>query len=157
MKPSPISLLLLAGFTFPASAGDTPDPSDVIGQAQSVKATGRTRPEQMLTEHDQSAGFIADAAPPSSGALQTQPDEGKARGFDPARDPLNAKVPMENPEDIRKADIDAREKVGAEQRKLLETRYVLVPKFAEGVTMMRGKPVPAGPTARALHGNRLAK
>jgi cytochrome c peroxidase len=152
MKLYSISLPLLSSILTSATAQVAPPPPDAVEQAQSVRTTERTRPEQKLTDHDQSAGFAADAAPPSSAALPAQPDEGKVKGFDFARDPLNSKVPMENPEDIKKADIAAREKVTADQRKLLEQRYVLEPKFADGVTMTRGKPVPAGPTARLRPG-----
>lgn len=152
MKLSSPAVLLLAVFSFTAAAQVAPPPNDAVEQAQSVKVTERTRPEQKLSDHDQSAGFVADAAQASSAALLAQPDEGKGKGFDLARDPLNAKVPMENPEDIKKADIAAREKVGADQRKLLEQRYVLVPKFDAQVTMTRGKPVPVGPTARLRPG-----
>jgi cytochrome c peroxidase len=55
------------------------------------------------------------------------------------------------------ADMVARDKaelpkVMARQKKLLEERYNLTPKFAKGVTMTRGKPVPVGPTARLPKG-----
>lgn len=41
------------------------------------------------------------------------------------------------------------------QRHLLETRYDLTPRFIEGVTMSRGKPVPKGPTAKLPDGMTL--
>lgn len=132
----------------PKPAGPTPTLPDAVQQAHYPNTSGRTRPEQKLTDHDQSAGFKAEAAMPSSAALKAQPDEGTVKGFDFARDPLNAQVPGQDPDEIKKADIATREKVNADQRKLLESRCILEPKFVEGITMSRGKPVPLGPTAR---------
>jgi cytochrome c peroxidase len=45
-----------------------------------------------------------------------------------------------------------RSKITAAQRSLLEARYDLTPRFAAGVTMTRGKPVPLGPTAKLKPG-----
>jgi cytochrome c peroxidase len=125
-----------------------PASGDAVEQAQLSTAVQRTRPEQKLTEHDQGDAFKAASAPPSSTALKAQPDEGTAKGFDLARDPLNAKEPMQDPDEIKKADIAAREKVNADHRKLLESRYILEPQANSDVTMSRGKPIPVGPTAR---------
>jgi cytochrome c peroxidase len=40
-----------------------------------------------------------------------------------------------------------RPKIQQQQQALLEERYDLTPRFVEGVTMTRGKPIPMGPTA----------
>ncbi len=116
-------------------------------EAQLSVAQERTRPEQKLSEHDRAGEAPALRNAPSSGALQSQPDGGSIKGFDFARDPLNAKTPGQNPDEIKKADIGSKDKITTDQRKLLEARYNLTPKFEEGVTMSRGKPVPVGPTA----------
>lgn len=101
-----------------------------------------------LTEHDKSDAFLAPNAKPSSRAFEEQPDKGAVKGFDFSRDPLNAKVPMENPDVIVKQDKAAKPKIMEEQKQLLEKRYNLTPKLDPNVTMSRGKPLPIGPTAR---------
>ena len=50
------------------------------------------------------------------------------------------------------ADVAAKAKVMADQRRLLETRYTLQPRTDPNVKMSRGKPVPIGPTARLAKG-----
>src|SRR5687767_14472940 len=72
-------------------------PADAVQDAQTTRAVERTRPEQQLTEHDKSGLFDPLTAPDSSPVLKTQPEEGKIKGFDFARDPLNAKKPMQSP------------------------------------------------------------
>ena len=84
--------------------------------------------------------------------LPGQPDRGEVLGFDFARDPLNAKKPMQNPEDIVAEDKAAKPKVTAAQRALLSQRYDLTPKLDPEVKMTRGKPIPVGPTARLKEG-----
>jgi cytochrome c peroxidase len=125
---------------------------DAVDEAQAPVAQERTRPEQKLTEHDQSLSGVRSAAPSSSGALQGQPDEGKMKGFDFARDPLNAKTPQQDPDEIKKADMAAKPKVMQDQQRLLEARYDLKPKLDPIVTMSRGKPLAVGPTARLREG-----
>jgi cytochrome c peroxidase len=125
---------------------------DAVREAQTPREVRRQRPEQNLTEHDQSDVFSAAQAPPVSPALGDQPDQGKIKGFDFFRDPLNAKEPGQTFEEIRKADEDQRPGVMAAQRELLESRYVLEPKLDPEVTMSRGKPLPVGPTARLKEG-----
>ena len=70
------------------------------------------RPEQRQTEHDRSTLFSAPA--PSSPVLDQQPDKGRETGFDFARDPLNAKRPMQTFEEVMKADVA--EKPGGDGR-----------------------------------------
>jgi cytochrome c peroxidase len=137
------------------SVGQTPpprQPSDAVQEAQTPRAAGATRPEQRATDHDRSGAFAPDAAPPSSTALPSQPDGGRALGFDFARDPLNAMKPMQTFEETMKADVDARPGVGAAQRKLLEGRYDLQPRLDPAARMSRGKPLVVGPTARLAGG-----
>lgn len=73
-------------------------------------------------------------------------------GFDFARDPLNAKRPMQPAEEIMKNDIAEKPKVTEAQRRLLEQRYDLKPRLDSTVKMSRGKPLAVGPTARLSKG-----
>jgi cytochrome c peroxidase len=125
---------------------------DAVEEAQSPRPMPGSRPEQKKNPHDLSGIFAAAKAPPSSPAFQAQPDQGEMRGFDFARDPLNAKTPMEDPEAIMQADIAAKPGVMAQQRQLLESRYNLTPRLDPVVTMTRGKPIAVGPTARLRNG-----
>src|SRR4051794_39181635 len=55
---------------------------DAVQDAQTPQPAAAKRPEQQKTQHDNdAAAFSADAAPPSSIAFKTQPDEGKVKGF----------------------------------------------------------------------------
>ena len=125
---------------------------DAVQEAQVQREAPSKRPEQQKNSHDQSDIFSGTVAPPTSPVLQNQPDEGKMLGFDFARDPLNAKRPMQPPEEIKKADIADKPKVTAAQRKLLEQRYDLKPRLDSSVKMSRGKPIAVGPTARLAGG-----
>src|SRR3954469_2970808 len=127
-------------------------PRDAVVEAQTPRKVAAERPEQQKTEHDRSGAFAAPKAPPSSKALEGQPEKGQITGFDFYRDPLNAKRPMETPEEIMKADIAAKPKVMAAQKALLESRYNLTPKLDPQAKMSRGKPLPVGPTARLAQG-----
>ena len=120
-----------------------PAPADAVQQAQTPQAVPVTRPEQRKTPHD-----LQDAtkgAPPAA-SFEAQPDKGQALGFDFARDPLNAKRPMQPPEEIVQADVAAKPAVTAAQRRLLESRYDLTPRLDPQETMSRGKPLAVGPT-----------
>jgi cytochrome c peroxidase len=160
------SLLLIGGIVLGLSSrpsrGQTPAPSqpaDAVQDAQTPRGAGVTRPEQRPTEHDRSGAFAPDAAPPSSTALPGQPDGGRGLGFDFARDPLNAKRPMQTFDEIMKEDAAARPGVMDAQRKLLESRYDLTPRLDPAARMSRGKPLAVGPTARlgsGLSWDRLA-
>ena len=164
-EPSSLLPLLLAAligqttFTY----GQAPQPRlapDPILEAQTARPVPAKRPEQELSAHDKSDVFKADGAPMSSEVLKTQPDEGMVKGFDFFRDPLNAKRPMQTPEEIAAEDKAMRPIVMEAQRKLLESRYDLKPRFDPMVKMSRGKPVPVGPTARLKEGvtwDQLAK
>jgi cytochrome c peroxidase len=125
---------------------------DAVEDAQTTRKVAEKRPEQKVTAHDQSPDFKAASAPPSSTVLKTQPDEGQVLGFDFYRDPLNAKKPMQTPEEITAEDKAMKPKVMEAQRALLEKRYNLTPKQDPNVKMSRGKPVPVGPTARLPEG-----
>ena len=128
-------------------------PFDAVLDAQTPRPVEEKRPEQQKNEQDQSKKFDALNAQPSSKALATQPEEGKIKGFDFYRDPLNAKEPVTTTfEKVYKEDVAAKDKVMQEQRQLLEKRYNLKPDFSSGVKMSRGKPVPVGPTARLPEG-----
>jgi cytochrome c peroxidase len=125
---------------------------DAVDQAQTPRAVEATRPEQQKSEHDRSTVFGGAGAPASSGALSGQPDAGKMLGFDFARDPLNARRPLQSAEELMKNDVAAKPRVMEAQRALLERRYVLEPKLDPEAKMSRGKPVPVGPTARLASG-----
>ena len=125
---------------------------DSVEQAQSIKAVERTRPEMKLSEHDRSDVFSAAKSPASSSAFKEQPDEGKVTGFDFARDPLNAKKPLTDPQDIVKEDKAAKDGIMAKQRALLSERYDLTPKLDPEAKMSRGKPLAVGPTAKLKGG-----
>lgn len=127
-------------------------PFDAIAQAQTPVDVPRDRPEQKRTEADKDDWFKAENAPDSSTALPNQPEKGRIEGFDFFRDPLNAKKPKETFDEQMKADIEAKPAVMAAQRKLLEQRYNLQPRFDANLKMSRGKPVPIGPTARLKDG-----
>jgi cytochrome c peroxidase len=123
-----------------------------VQDAQTPRAASGKRPEQQKSAHDRSDIFGATKAKPSSPAFKVQPDQGEMRGFDFARDPLNAKTPMEDPEAITKADIAAKPGVMQKQRELLAARYDLTPRLDPAVKMTRGKPIAVGPTARLRNG-----
>jgi cytochrome c peroxidase len=126
---------------------------DAIAEAQRPPARGeQKRPEQQKSKHDRSGIFNPNQAPASSPALDKQPERGRIAGFDFARDPLDAKKPMQSPEEMMKSDMEMKPKVNELQRKLLESRYNLTPKLDHEVTMSRGKPLCVGPTARLAEG-----
>lgn len=122
--------------------------ADAVQEAQTARLPETKRIEQKQNEHDLAGIFAADKAPLESNAFKAQPDGGEGLGFDFARDPLNAKVPMQKPDDIEKQDRAAKPKVMETQRALLEKRYILEPRLDRTVTMSRGKPIAVGPTAR---------
>jgi cytochrome c peroxidase len=126
---------------------------DAIAEAQRPPVKGeQTRPEQRLNQHDRSNIFDPKNAPPSSPALNQQPEQGKILGFDFARDPLDARKPMQLPTELMKLDVEMKPKVMALQRKLLESRYDLKPRLDAEAKMSRGKPLCVGPTARLAKG-----
>jgi cytochrome c peroxidase len=131
-------------------AGDKP--GDAVAEAQARRDVPVERPEQKKTGHDKSDKFDPKKPAPISPALKSQPHEGRLTGFDFARDPLNAPEPFTTFEEVMKKESEAKPKVMAAHRKLLEERYDLEPKFDPEVKMSRGKPVPVGPTARLRDG-----
>jgi hypothetical protein len=98
---------------------------DAVEDAQTPRQAQSKRPEQQKNSHDQSDAFDGTSAPASSPVLENQPDQGKMLGFDFARDPLNAKRPMQPAEEIVKNDIADKPNVTAAQQKLLQQRYDL--------------------------------
>ena len=141
-------LTVLLYSTMGISQQRTPPAPDTVQEAQTPRQVQVTRPEQQPTAHDQSDIFSATNAPQSSPVFETQPDQGKMLGFDFARDPLNAKQPMQPAEEIMKNDIADKPKVTAAQQELLRRRYDLTPRLDPSTKMSRGKPLPVGPTAR---------
>src|SRR5689334_1958363 len=93
---------------------------DAIEEAQTPRAVPATRPEQIKSAHDSSDAFSATKASPSSTAFKDQPDEGKVKGFDFYRDPLDAKKPMQTFEETMAQDVADKPKVMAQQQRLLE-------------------------------------
>jgi cytochrome c peroxidase len=156
--------ILLGSFLLTARSDDPPGkkadpakPRDPAAEATTVRETPAERPEQKLTEHDKSGKFDPTKPAPINPALKSQPKEGRLTGFDFARDPLNAEKPFTPFEEVMKKETDARPKVTADQRKLLESRYDLTPKRDEKVTMSRGKPLCVGPTAKLKDGTTWEK
>jgi cytochrome c peroxidase len=144
-----LSALVLFGlFTYADVEGQRPAaPPDAAAQAQ---APAQTAPAP--TPHDRSDVFDPGKAPASSPAFDDQPEKGRPEGFDFARDPLNAKKPMQTFDEIMKQDVADKPKVMDTQRKLLERRYDLSPKLDPSAKMARGKPLAVGPTARLAAG-----
>lgn len=126
--------------------------TDAVQDAQTPQPAEKKRPEQKLSEHDRSDAFDFDHAKPITRALDDQPEEGKIKGFDFYRDPLNAPKPGTTFEEILKKESEAKAKVMQDQRALLERRYDLEPKLDKKATMFRGKPLCVGPTARLAKG-----
>jgi cytochrome c peroxidase len=147
-----VSVLLYACARAQNQPNQPNPPHDAVADAQTPRQVPATRPEQQQTDHDKSDAFKPDNAPLSSAALKDQPDEGKVKGFDFSRDPLNAKKPMQTFEETMKQDVADKPTVMAAQRKLLESRYSLEPKLDSEVKMSRGKPIPVGPTASLKEG-----
>ncbi len=127
-------------------------PFDAVADAQTPQPAKGDRVEQKVTDADKPQKTAPDNAPSSSTALPTQPDEGKMKGFDFSRDALGSKKPMQTFEETKAKDIEDKPKVMQAQRKLLEARYNLTPKFDPEVKMSRGKAIPVGPTARLADG-----
>jgi cytochrome c peroxidase len=125
---------------------------DAVQDAQTPRDVPATRPEQQKSEHDRSDAFNPAKAPRSSTALESQPQKGEVQGFDFARDPLDAKRPMQPADEIVQKDIADKPAVMAAHRKLLESRYDLTPRLDPSAKMSRGKPLPVGPTARLREG-----
>jgi cytochrome c peroxidase len=136
----------------PNTAKPSAVPFDTVADAQTTQPPAGDRPEQKKQPQDQGAKFDAGTAPGASTAFDQQPDQGKIKGFDFYRDPLNAKTPGQTPDEIMKQDVADKPKVMEAQKKLLEARYNLEPKYDPEVKMSRGKPVPIGPTARLPQG-----
>jgi cytochrome c peroxidase len=126
----------------------SPASRDVVQDAQTPRAVPANRPEQQKTAHDRSDVFGGDKAPPAATASDAQPDRGRGLGFDFARDPFNAKRPMQTADEIMQADTAEKPAISAAQRQLLESRYDLSPRLDPAARMTRGKPLAVGPTAR---------
>ena len=127
-------------------------PGDAIAEAQTPQEVPKERPEQKKTAHDLSDIFAPSKASPSSEALVDQPNRGDMTGFDFYRDPLGAMKPGMTFEEVYKAAVANKPNVLARQRKLLESRFNLEPRFDPKATMSRGKPLVVGPTARLATG-----
>src|SRR6185437_5225224 len=132
----------------PANPPATTRPADAIADAQTPRLAPSTRPEQQKNAHDQSNVFSALNAEPSSTAFKQQPDEGKIKGFEFYRDPLNAKRPMQTFGETMAQDAADKPKITAQHLQLLATRYDLTPHFDPQLKMTRGKPICVGPTAK---------
>src|SRR4051794_18026574 len=119
--------------------------SDVVEEAQRQHRDKGDRPEQEMSKHDKSDLFDPLAAPPSSTALDDQPEKGMIKGFDFRRDPLNAKKPMMTLSEIMEEDVKMKPKVMELQKKLLESRYDLKARYHDTARMSRGKKICVGP------------
>ena len=143
---------LVAVYAIGAEQRPRSAPPDAVAEVQTPRSVPVERPEQRKTAHDASNRFDAAKAEPISKALDDQPEKGAFNGFDFYRDPLNAKRPMTTFEEVMKADVAAKPKVMADQRRLLEKRYDLEPRLDPDAKMSRGKPLCVGPTARLPRG-----
>jgi cytochrome c peroxidase len=130
------------------SAAPTQGTHDAVADAQTPREVPVERPEQKKTAHDLSDIFAPSKALPTTEALADQTDQGRFVGFDLYKDPIGALKPGTTFEEVYKAGVDAKPKVMATQRKLLESRYNLEPKLDPDATMSRGKPLVVGPTAK---------
>lgn len=154
----PTALLALVGTLLLAADQDEPSrktiqrPRDPAAEAQVVRDVPASRPEQQVTEHDRSPAFDSTRPAPINPALKDQPNQGRITGFEFARDPLGAPRPFTTFDEVMKKEAAQKADVMAAQKKLLEARYDLNPKFDPQVKMARGKPVPVGPTARLPEG-----
>lgn len=149
-----VSLSVIAAQTRQPERGGKARPkprADAVEEAQTQRQAENKRPEQKLSKHDLSDAFAADNASESS-PFEDQPEKGRLNGFDFVRDPLNAARPGQTFDEIMAADKKAKADVTATQKKLLESRYELKPKYEDGFVMTRGKPIPVGPTARPSKG-----
>ncbi len=126
--------------------------TDPAAEAVAVREVRLERPEQQITEHDRSPMFDSTKPAPLSSVLQSQAKSGRITGFDFARDPLNADKPFTTFDEVMKKEAAAKPQVMAAQRKLLESRYNLEPRFDPRAKMSRGKPIAVGPTARLPSG-----
>ncbi len=127
-------------------------PQDAVEEAQTPRQVPPDRPEQKKSQHDRSDAFKAPKARPITAALDDQPRGGDITGFDFYRDPLNSDKPMTTAAEVMKQDVAEKPNVMDKQRKLLEERYNLEPKFDPEAKMSRGKPLAVGPTARLREG-----
>ncbi|MBX9655931.1 cytochrome B6 [bacterium] len=125
---------------------------DAASDAQSVQKVPMERTEQKISEHDNGVAKSSGEPAPLSESFKSQPNEGQMKGFDFARDPLNAPAPFTTFEDVMKKESDSKSTVMESQRKLLESRYDLSPRTDPKLTMSRGKPIPIGPTAKLRNG-----
>lgn len=170
MKPPMVTALMvsLVGCVLLATSGQEPPQKkgakpnrpasfDAVQDAQLPRQPKIVRPEQQKNKHDASDIFGEDGAPSSSPAISQQIGKGRMDGFDFARDPLGSDKPKMTLAEIMKADIEAKPKVMAQQRKLLESRYDLTAKLDPEATMTRGKPLCVGPTARLRNGTTWEK
>ena len=123
--------VMVIGETTTAQKREQRDPNqrrpDAIQDSQTPRDVPERRPEQQLSEHDQSDNFKAANASPASPVFDDQPGDGKITGFDFYRDPLNAPKPFTTLEEIMEKETAARPMVMAAQRELLEQRYNLEP------------------------------
>jgi len=146
-------LLLLVHAQEPkTNPGRANAPPDAVLDAQTPRRVSLERPEQKKTAHDLSNAFKPRNATRSSEALLEQPQQGAMNGFDFYRDPLGAMKPGMTFEEVYQSLSAEKPNVTARQRKLLESRYNLNPKFDPEATMSRGKPLIVGPTARLPEG-----
>jgi cytochrome c peroxidase len=145
-------LLLRAATGQGRNAAPLKRPHDAVADAQTPKDVPAERPEQKKTAHDLSDIFAPSKALPTTGALTDQTDQGQFRGFDLYKDPVGAMKPGVTFEEVFKSLSEAKPKVMATQRKLLEARYNLEPRLDPVARMSRGKPLVVGPTARLPQG-----
>lgn len=141
-----------AAITRPGAKTQPTPLADAVEEAQSPRAVVVSRPEQEKGPADAPEKFLPDKVPHAATPVKDQPHAGKVTGFDFVRDPLNAQKPMQTFAETMAADEKAKPEINAAHRRLLETRYILEPKFHPTDKMSRGKPIPVGPTVRLKSG-----
>src|SRR4051794_27569859 len=91
LPPDDLQLKGVRSFEVKAETSrDQAPPPDAVAEAQTPREVPSDRPEQKQTEHDRSEKFFPPNVPPSSKALEDQPEQGRMKGFDFARDSLGA-------------------------------------------------------------------
>ena len=146
------SVVLVAVFVGIGRSQQPTRPSaDAVQEAQTARDVPLARPEQRKTEHDRSTPVQRTRALVSGAASSSRTRGGRPASIF-ARDPHNAKRPMQTFEEGMKADVAEKPAVMAAQRRLLESRYDLTPRLDPSARMSRGKPLAVGPTARLRSG-----
>nr|MBA3967979.1 hypothetical protein [Nitrospirales bacterium] len=158
-------LLVTSGFgmVFAADRAETKSWESVPGPEQLVPKIG---PPAVVKDWKRD---YPQAQPVGKGDTVEAPDAKLGTPNPPAIHKFGGRTPSSfvfdlSPDDplekVIERESSQRAKITQQQQQLLEERYDLSPRFVEGETMTRGKPIPKGPTARLKKGlnfDQLAK